>query len=574
MVHVPSFIFILLILINDSCGHPAAHGDLITGQDFLSLFTDSKNIRPYAEDTDKVDYIKNLEEDDTILPIEKLFLSNDEMVAESSNHFSFDRRTNRKLDTFTATATLKPPTPVMTDVNNSQLQLVKTGSKIIFIEQPQEENKDAVISSTTLKDETTTEQNPNSDKNVRVIAVSVSSSVAQRSSTLQRDFPVDATPSRRSGNDFSIEEDEPLTKLNKEISDSAREESMNVHSFVAPPDSDVVSQLPVAQPPSQQVRSRMQRKQDDVVPYQTLLYRNNEEKKDRAPLPRSISYTSLGQALINEPKLWRNYDVQQVNKTEDSLASNSAYSQPEKIYGEPSKVYSVPAKIYGQPSKVYSEPAKIYSEPAKIYSEPAKVYSEPAKVYGKPAQVYAQPPTPFPTLTTKSPVHTSVSPSKKIVFNLDKLPYDLLNRPQSTRPTFAHFEVNQGGNNFIPSSTPQTLEESTLTAFEMYEGPTPERNYEVDEAVSVMTSGRHHGIQPSPSAATPITDDAKKVGYVVEGRNFRKYRVEEKTADGFIVGEYGVVSNDDGNLRGVRYTADSNISPSLIYNALLKFLSL
>lgn len=70
------------------------------------------------------------------------------------------------------------------------------------------------------------------------------------------------------------------------------------------------------------------------------------------------------------------------------------------------------------------------------------------------------------------------------------------------------------------------------------------------------------------------SDDEDKVAYVVEGRNYRKYRVEEKTDDGFIVGEYGVVDHNDGNLWGVRYTADSTINRSLIQKALLTFLKL
>lgn len=116
---------------------------------------------------------------------------------------------------------------------------------------------------------------------------------------------------------------------------------------------------------------------------------------------------------------------------------------------------------------------------------------------------------------------------------------------------------------------------------------TPEKNYEVDEAVSVMTKGRAHGVQ-LPAETTPADtslrelnsqdgqphDPNSKFGYVVEGRNFRKYQVEERTPDGFIVGEYGVVSHDDGSLRGVRYTADGTINPRLIYDALVKFLSL
>lgn len=117
----------------------------------------------------------------------------------------------------------------------------------------------------------------------------------------------------------------------------------------------------------------------------------------------------------------------------------------------------------------------------------------------------------------------------------------------------------------------------------------PEQNYEVDEAVSIMTNGRTHGVQTvkaqdvNNAALPPLTEqkpesnadpNGQKVGYVVEGRNFRKYRVEERTSDGFIVGEYGVVSHNDGSLRGVRYTADSTINPRVIYDALMKFLSL
>lgn len=88
----------------------------------------------------------------------------------------------------------------------------------------------------------------------------------------------------------------------------------------------------------------------------------------------------------------------------------------------------------------------------------------------------------------------------------------------------------------------------------------------------MVTNGRAHGVQPTKPEKKP--DDNQKFGYVVEGKNYRKYRVEERTADGFIVGEYGVVSHDDGSLRGVRYTADGTINPRLISEALMKFLSL
>ncbi|XP_001948681.1 uncharacterized protein LOC100159791 [Acyrthosiphon pisum] len=151
----------------------------------------------------------------------------------------------------------------------------------------------------------------------------------------------------------------------------------------------------------------------------------------------------------------------------------------------------------------------------------------------------------------------------------------------------------------------------------------PEQNYEVDEAVSVLSDGRVHGVQLQPTttttavsgsydASSSTTDsgstdiaitgftatssaittttistttssttttttqavETRKSGYVVDGKHYRKYRVEEETPDGFIVGEYGVVSHHDGTTRGVRYTADSSINPRVIYEALAKFLAL
>lgn len=200
---------------------------------------------------------------------------------------------------------------------------------------------------------------------------------------------------------------------------------------------------------------------------------------------------------------------------------HKTYSEPEKIYSEPAKVYSEPAKVYSEPSKIYGEPAKVYSEPARIYSEPEKIYSEPARIYSEPAKVYSEP--------------------AKVYSEPSKI-YDSNGQP--------------------PVNSQQPVEPI-------------EQNYEVDEAVSVGSNGNVHGPQPVTVATNKAdSEDGRKVGYVVEGRNYRKYRVEERTPDGFIVGEYGVVSHDDGSLRGVRYTADGTINPRLIYDALMKFLAL
>lgn len=333
------------------------------------------------------------------------------------------------------------------------------------------------------------------------------------------------------------------------------------------------------------------------------------------------------------------------------------YSEVSKVYGEPSKVYSQPAKVYSEPAKVYSEPEKFYSEPAKIYSEPSRIYSEPSKVYSKPSKVYSEPsrvysepskvyshsgnvvkhpkistttlpPTTTNLITTPSTTRSTTStspttartasvyyaehhqsPVKKVIFNLDKLPYDLLNAPVSEEDNnsknylfaphldaqrFHHFNRKSQDQQFQSKhQLPPTSQRHRTTTDPREETTrhhdldwTPEPNYEdlPPSATSAPNLHHHSSTSSSSSSSAPNDDDPPddsnddeadpKVGFVVEGRNYRKYRVEEKTPDGFIVGEYGVVSNNDGSLRGVRYTADSNISPNLIYEALMKFLSL
>lgn len=53
-----------------------------------------------------------------------------------------------------------------------------------------------------------------------------------------------------------------------------------------------------------------------------------------------------------------------------------------------------------------------------------------------------------------------------------------------------------------------------------------------------------------------------------------KYLVEEKTHDGYIIGEYGVISPSSDILRGVRYTAHGSTDPQLIQEMLRIFWSL
>lgn len=53
-----------------------------------------------------------------------------------------------------------------------------------------------------------------------------------------------------------------------------------------------------------------------------------------------------------------------------------------------------------------------------------------------------------------------------------------------------------------------------------------------------------------------------------------KYQVEEKTPDGYIIGEFGVISRSSDGFRGVRYIAHKSIDKQLIQDMLQTFLSL
>lgn len=162
-----------------------------------------------------------------------------------------------------------------------------------------------------------------------------------------------------------------------------------------------------------------------------------------------------------------------------------------------------------------AEPERVYGEPERVYGEPERVYGEPERTYGEPEKNYEESEKPY----KPDDIVAVDEPPEHDETNDFKLP-----EPSSEK---------------IPVSAPVLA-------------PAPANSY--------------------ASYTTKLND--KKSSYIVDNGTYRKYRVEEKTPDGFIVGEYGMVSHQDGSLRGVRYTADSNINPSLIYETLVKFLSL
>jgi hypothetical protein len=200
------------------------------------------------------------------------------------------------------------------------------------------------------------------------------------------------------------------------------------------------------------------------------------------------------------------------------------------------------------------------------------------------------------TTTESSPV----AQRKPIFNDLLKVPYDVLNQPLTEAPPPLLSQPPSQSPPSPPPTSPEAIKQTqihinhqqkfndTITNYQHFQQfiqkspsatghyqstPMPEQNYEVDESVSLMTNGRAHGVQsttpkvnshvsgggggsgseeknenhhhgissqqqqpsPSPLHVTHHDQDAK-FGVVFEGRDFRKYKVEEKTADGFIVG--------------------------------------
>lgn len=71
-----------------------------------------------------------------------------------------------------------------------------------------------------------------------------------------------------------------------------------------------------------------------------------------------------------------------------------------------------------------------------------------------------------------------------------------------------------------------------------------------------------------------VISSSYRLGYTVDtGGSLRKFRYEERTPEGAIVGEFGFHKND-GVIRGVRYTAEPGVHPKVLYEALVKFFSL
>lgn len=309
--------------------------------------------------------------------------------------------------------------------------------------------------------------------------------------------------------------------LNRNPSSRGRSVSYSTVIQSLPSDDNVKSWKQEDQPNQQHQQQKLNDYHDDYDYTETYPLSFIQNKNSSMSKNTRISSTAESKDYF----VTRKYNQDDFNDSSDKQSSQNL--EVKKYYEHQERNWGLPEKNYGTTSRNWGIPE---SQQNKQELSSQKAYHTTERNWGVPEKVYGIPESP------SRPIGLSGAP-----------------RPSDTAGINYH---------------------------------RPEQNYEVDESVSVMTNGRTHGVQAPLGKVTekPLQfkvgqvpakpDDNQKVGYVVEGRNYRKYRVEERTPDGFIVGEYGVVSNNDGSLRGVRYTADGTINPRVIYDALMKFLAL
>ncbi|XP_076371782.1 uncharacterized protein LOC143257247 [Tachypleus tridentatus] len=81
------------------------------------------------------------------------------------------------------------------------------------------------------------------------------------------------------------------------------------------------------------------------------------------------------------------------------------------------------------------------------------------------------------------------------------------------------------------------------------------------------------GLLDKEGANSSPDEASYKVRYSTDDGSLRRFRHEEKTPEGLIVGELGI-HRGNGVIRGVQYTAEADVHPKLLYETLVKFLSL
>lgn len=519
--------------------HPVPKNDLISGDDFLSiLIREDRNEDLYRDIPTRISryrrpYVKESTSNnkEQPLPLETLFSPYQDR-RKTQYYEEKEEKENDNVELFESKILSKQNNDLKEISSTENVMNVATTDAVVSTSSKMEDDTEATEMSS-MSVETTT-------SSMKVItSVQVSSSMEE---------------------EVKIHTKRPKAKQLKS-DDSMKSDSSHFHTIISAPEIvDDESEFLYSSIP----RSRMQRKQDNTSPYQTIIHHDDQG---------TISFSSLNISPkdSDSPKQrggswwWYGWNYPHLSSSTTTTETDTSDDETTSI------IVTTTTESTTTPSTTMPANTPTTSPPSQEESSTIII----------------------PT----SASHTTTTSTERIILHdLNKIPYDKLNAPvEDSQNNDLHALLGK----FVPSNCKQQQQQqqqttsadikSTDTHFVSLDDDNAEQNDDnenINESSSTNTENEFHkefteqktddvgvGSAAHSYRSTEEEDDAK-FGYVVEGRNYRKYRVEEKTSDGYLVGEYGVLSHNDGSLRGVRYTADSNINPRLIHDALMKFLSL
>lgn len=295
----------------------------------------------------------------------------------------------------------------------------------------------------------------------------------------------------------------------------------------------------------------------------------------RLKKPRSRSQLRLYDQ--KSEKIRRKEDEEEV-EDESMYQSDQPYDSQESIPDSVPPTLSTP-ESWEEPEKVWGKVEKNWEEPEKVWSSPEAKWEVTEAWEGRKSLDNTSTPPSFSDEMAEDPARfyelgeDEEDEPKELILDSDSMQASIEAAQLAARRwelPVLHQTSLLPTQSYVRTSAEGMAAESLSIPYQNGEMPNVRMTLEDGGAKAKVTS--HNLDTRSPNIET--SSSGKRFGYVLNGSKLKKYRVEERTPDGFIVGEYGVLNQNNGMLRGVRYTADGTINPRLIHEALMKFLSL
>jgi len=239
----------------------------------------------------------------------------------------------------------------------------------------------------------------------------------------------------------------------------------------------------------------------------------------------------------------------------NSITPESVYVTPETIHGSPELQNGTPETQHGTPEFQHGTPEFQHGTPEFQHGTPEFQHGTPEFQHGTPEFQHGT-----PEFQHGTPEFQHGTPEF-----------------QHGTPEFQHGTPEfQHGTPEFRHGTPE-FQHGTPE----FQHGTTESDHGTTEA-DVVEPVTDSGVRSEPSGkelidwsvdATP-PQNLSEEDPMGETADAHKYLVEDRTPNGYIVGEFGIVSRSSGSLRGVRYTAHGSINPDVIKEALRTFLSL